>query len=206
VIVKGEKTMSVGQIMNDALAKAHVVVTLAEASVKAININLGSVSVSGADFAQVAAAIQNDKISIKFKPDLGHIAMYYSGDNHMEIPFNNGLGIWQKALIVHEAVHASVDLRKMSLMAEHNEGLAYVAQAVYMAKNGWSFSTDVSFDWDFLSMVSWKMIFQQANRIASLNNSGKPVPQSEINLLYNSIRNANLYRSRAGKTETHDGV
>lgn len=106
----------------------------------------GSVSVNHESFSRVARAIASDEIDIvenRFSTD---IAMYSSRVDRREHFAANTLYLgrnprWSRlfnALIVHEAVHASLDLARSSLPWVDNEAAGYIAQAYYARNSGLS--------------------------------------------------------------------
>lgn len=192
---------------NDRKAKKLVLSTLREALVKKIDFILARTFISGHAFEIVARKIEKGSIKVVYKPELGHIANYNFNDNRIEIPYKLKPHIGHKALILHEAVHAIMDIRRSTFAMEEGEAVGYVVQALYLELNGGSIAkTHVRWESDALSYLSWFTIFGQSAKIAKLIKNNKEVTLADTNLLKTAIRNANIYRANAGKKLSLDGV
>ena len=98
----------------------------------------GPVELRRFDLAAVAVGIETGKIAVIHRPCLGNIA-YYRGRNprnQLLVPFASAPPLGMRALMVHEAVHAAMDVRSVPQTMQQSEGLSYIAQALYLHRNG----------------------------------------------------------------------
>ncbi|MFI5120285.1 MAG: hypothetical protein ACHQM4_07725 [Thermoanaerobaculia bacterium] len=104
------------------------------------------VAVDQSSFRRVAAALDQDQISIvegRFDSD---IAMYSAFDDSSRNTAANTFYLgrnprWSRtfnALIVHESVHASFDLTRTTIPWIDNEAAAYIAQGYYLRNSGYA--------------------------------------------------------------------
>lgn len=97
-----------------------------------------AVKIDGSNFATVATALKDGKITIddsKSIPD-GY-AQYDKNDNVFR--FAKTLATWSRAfdaLVVHESVHAYFDLTKTTMSWLDNEIAGYLAQGYYLRNSG----------------------------------------------------------------------
>jgi hypothetical protein len=101
-----------------------------------LSFTLGRVGLRPGDLPAVASAIETGKITLIHRPTLGHMAIYDSQRNRMAIPFASLPPPDSQGLVVHEAVHAVMDMRKIKLNSIESEIMAYVAQALFLRRNG----------------------------------------------------------------------
>jgi hypothetical protein len=99
-----------------------------------VNLNFDGTTLSGADFRAVADALEAGKIKVQMDEfmDSGH-AMYDSGWNRFFVPMDVALAYStsKKALLVHEAAHAALDIRRKGIAKTDSESIAYLAQQIY---------------------------------------------------------------------------
>ncbi|TWS99692.1 hypothetical protein [Reyranella sp. CPCC 100927] len=98
-----------------------------------INFSMPGVTISGLSFAWVANAIQQGTIGVVIeaqKPGAG--ASYKPDPDQFSLPHPTfGVAMNEMAAIVHESVHAWVDLTKTSTSRVTNELCAYLAGAMF---------------------------------------------------------------------------
>jgi hypothetical protein len=112
---------------------------------KRVNFHLGHLHVNGAEFPSIAKLIEGDKI--KCYADVPTVpagqAQYRS--DHDSLLFGTGVtiprlqDIWFRALILHEGVHAYVDLKTGKSKATTfltDECAGYIAQVIYLRYRG----------------------------------------------------------------------
>lgn len=100
---------------------------------------LGDLSLTGADFRAVVEKILSREIDVRYRPgisvDAGYLADPMGGvpGNCFEFRFPLPRSEGEHALIVHEGVHAALDVRKEAgITTEQDEGLAFVAQSLWV--------------------------------------------------------------------------
>ena len=105
----------------------------------------GQISVDSSTFNRVAAAIENNHITVSEGRFTTDIAMYSARENTETNSRANTFYLGNNprysrtfdALIVHESVHASFDLTRSSLPWVDNEAAAYIAQGFYLRNSGY---------------------------------------------------------------------
>ncbi len=125
--------------------KDKVLAVLNEPSVQTINFALPKTfPMNGIDFKLVIKAIENGTIRVEEGGVPAGMAKYTAQDdgdskaNTMYLGQNNTSEIVFKSLMVHEAVHAIYDLKRMTIPWLDNEVIAYVSQGFYLNKHGYS--------------------------------------------------------------------
>jgi hypothetical protein len=127
--------------------------------------------------------------------------------NKIEIPWYESVPVHSRGLIIHECTHAAMDIRMASLNTEVEEGIAYISQALYLLERGEPIVYYQPSPHELIRMIGWKIIFDQAANIANLIHNGTdPVPESQAQILFFGIRNANFYRDRLNDPSGNDGI
>jgi hypothetical protein len=142
----------------------------------AMSFNIGSVSLLPGDLLDVASAIESGKITLIHRPTLGHMAIYDSQRNRMAIPFASLPPPDGQAIVVHEAVHAVMDMRRIKLTSIPSEVIAYAAQALFLRRNGLdmaNWTPSPAFSENPRNYLAWTGIFQSASAIAELIDKGQ---------------------------------
>ncbi len=109
--------------------------------VQRINFTVEGVRVDGSGFTAVADAVQRGAIQVYTNTQLNGMARYRyrvgpNRVNVLEVPFAGWPGHPQRALVVHEAVHAMNDWRGRSVNSLADESAAYIAQWIYLIWGG----------------------------------------------------------------------
>jgi hypothetical protein len=141
-----------------------------------LHFRLGSVSLRPGDLLAIADLIENGRITLIHRPTLGHMAIYDSQRNRMAIPFDRLPPIGSQALIVHEAVHAAMDMQRTKLTSIESELIAYVAQALFLRRAGQDLGDSVpspAFSVNPTNFVAWTGIFKSAAAIADRIEAGE---------------------------------
>ncbi len=116
----------------DELAR-KVINVLYEDSVSKINFHLGTLDITGKNLGRVADAIRAGDIKVIEDPALSGNAMYDSKANTMSLKKPDFTNVEFKGLLVHEAVHALIDINKAKETRKlAGEAAAYLAAAIYM--------------------------------------------------------------------------
>lgn len=58
-------------------------------------------------------------------------ADYATGSNKLRFKFNKAVSVEQKALVIHEATHAVMDMLKIKMLVKYAEMFAYIAQCQF---------------------------------------------------------------------------
>lgn len=204
-----EKINSIAEAAHSA-AKATVLKTLNHWAIQDIKFTFDGISIEPAMFQEVAKAIQAGRVKVKFHPFLAGSALYESGagdgGNTMYVGFMNATTIAEQGLIVHEAVHAAMDVRKLSqdtknykhqyMMVVTSESCAYIAQALYqgLAAHGLVTITAKGAKWE------------SAMRLADMVYQGQELTWDDCQELRKAIAADPEYKSVAYTFVQFDGV
>ena len=101
--------------MSDERARQCVLRTLAEPEIRSINFHIGSVHVTSRLLGRVRTCVARNRIHVRHDPSLSGDE-YDHGNNTLYLRFDRTTRMTQKASIVHECVHAALDLARASRM------------------------------------------------------------------------------------------
>jgi hypothetical protein len=160
-------------------ARDVVLAVLRDSVASHMAFKVGAMELRVGDLTAVANAIDTGKITVIHRPLAGHMAYYQPKNpyNRMLVGFDHLPGPNERALIVHEAVHASFDIRRVAQTMEQSELMGYVAQALYMAKFGVDIGSAVPsppFNQNPTNFIAWTGIFTRASAIAKAIATGDP--------------------------------
>jgi hypothetical protein len=167
---------------------------------------IGTMELKAGDLAAVATAITSGRITVIHRPCLGRMGVYWGEPRkhwwtrprkRLLVPFAKSPPVGVRALMVHEAVHAAMDIARTPQTMQQAEALAYIAQALYLRRKGENLgATEVvpSFAEDPRNYVAWKGIFKLAARIAEDIDLGHDVTNLELAGLMASISIAPTYQ------------
>jgi hypothetical protein len=179
-----------------AAAKRAALDILRDPVASSMAFKAGSVELKASDLPTVASAIVSGKITIIHRPCMGHMAEYRGRTNQLLVPFSGAPPLYMRALMVHEAVHAAMDIAKIPQTMQQAEGLAYIAQALYLRRNGVDMGGSVpqpSFLVNPRNFLAWTGIFKFAASIAEDIDTGMPVTNMDLAGLGISISAAPSY-------------
>ncbi|MGA9996210.1 MAG: hypothetical protein WBP93_12400 [Pyrinomonadaceae bacterium] len=118
---------------NDKLANVLVQTILQNHALGYINFGLSGYWINQTLFNAVRERINGGGIAVYARPSNGK-AEYDSAINALFVPFSSA--VTAKALILHECVHAGLDLLKAArIRVVDDEALAYISQCIYVSKN-----------------------------------------------------------------------
>jgi len=182
---------------HQAEAKQLILSVLRDPGAGQVKFKIGTFELRAGDLTLVAQAIATGKITVIHRPSGGHMASYWSGFNRFVIPYYQNASVNDKALIIHEAVHAAMDIRKMPQTMEQAEAIAYIAQAMYLQQHGLNMGNSVvspSFAVNPANFIGFTGIFSKASSIAADIIAGNDVSDLDLILLAASFRIAPTYR------------
>lgn len=165
-----------------------------------LTFKVGAIELGHGDLLGVASAIESGKITVIHRPCLGSNAVYRTGTNQLLIPFAEMPPVGRRALMVHEAVHAAMDIDKIPLTMQQSEALAYIAQALYLHRRGLDFGATLvwpPFANDPRNFVAWTGIFKVAARIAEDIDRGATPGDLDLAGLFIAISVAPMYEHEA---------
>ena len=163
-----------------------------------------TISVNGGSFRQVAEAIESGDIAvIEDRTSVPAGTGSYSGAGATVGTGRSGtfrmgrLPDYSRAfdaLVVHEAVHASLDLSRSVVPALDSETAGYIAQGFYLRNSGFKSDRLNPLDGAFFG-------FMIADSIAG----GNGVDDFWLDALHNFLQSATMYQSFIGGTFTGNG-
>lgn len=168
---------------------------------------VGTMELKPGDLTAVATAITSGKIGIFHRPCLGWMAEYRGGPNQLLIPFAAAPPLGQRALMVHEAVHAAMDIKKTPQTMQEAEAFAYIAQALYLRRKGNDLGATVvfpAFAQNPQNWIAWTGIFKLAASIAEDIDNGVSIHPTQLIGLVSSISIAPSYQNEGAPP--NDGV
>ena len=119
---------------DDQLAKALVLTVLQNPALGYINFGLAGYWISQTLFNAVRDRINGGGIAVYARPSSSSKAEYNSALNALYVPYSNE--VTKLALILHECVHAGLDLLKATkIRVVDDEALAYISQCIFVSKN-----------------------------------------------------------------------
>jgi hypothetical protein len=189
-------------------AQQAVLTVLRDPVAAHLGFKIGRMELKNGDLTAVALAIQSGKIRVVHRPTLGHMAQYLSSNpnNWMAVGFDRLPPIGGRALIVHEAVHAAFDIRRVPQTMEQAEAMAYIAQALYMRRYGIDIGNSVvqpAFNVNPSNFIAWTGIFTRASAIAKAIDRND-VSDVDIVLLAAALHLTETYRNEGAPA--NDGV
>ena len=126
-------------VINDGAARQAVLDALADPALGRINFRVNGFSISPQHYAKVREKVESGAIAVAFDGKLVNprtglpFCMYRVDSNTMTLGFNAAKGPNERALVVHEAVHAACDVANYATMITvESEIMAYVAQAIFL--------------------------------------------------------------------------
>jgi hypothetical protein len=190
-----------------AEAQRFCVSVLHEPAAWRMSFKIGAFELREGDLLAVADAIDFGKITVIHRPSNGHMAYYNPGLNRIEVPFHQSSGFHDNALIVHEAMHAAMDIRRVPLTMAQSEGLGYIAQALYLQAHGIDLGNAVinpSFLQNPRNFIAWTGIFGRASAIAKSIGANESVSTLDFDLLSISLFTSETYHDAT--PPVNDGI
>jgi hypothetical protein len=180
-----------------AAAEQTALQILRDPIASSMTFSAGGLQLGPGDILSVASAIESGHITVIHRPCMRWTAQYRSGTkNQLLIPFASSPALGMRALMVHEAVHAAMDLDRTPLTMQQSEALAYIAQALYLRRNGDDLGATLvqpSFAENPRNFLAWKGIFKFAASIAEDIDNGMPATEADLIGIGLSITAAPMY-------------
>lgn len=176
--------------MSTSLARQSLLNLLAEPLLRNVKFTHAGISVGPDLFRDVEQAIRAGDIAVAVDPSISNDAQYDPHDSTIYLKYSVLGAAEQKALAVHELVHAGTDLRKTGCVIEVvAEAVAYIAQCYYFrlaASNP---------DWSGLSAADSRLFGYASDIVESLFH-GESVPREMWWSLYGAILGHPAYSLR----------
>ena len=166
-----------------------------------INFSLENFWVHGLHFFGVLCALRNKTITVRHDPALGvNDARYsYQGDRFY-FGFQELAGnVTREATVVHEAMHAAMDISRKAQRLRVSEGCAYIAGALYMYyRNQKLVENGIKPNLTGIHKEAWALAAKARAQGALSQADAKP--------LYDALEQCDLYKGRLQDVERFDGV
>lgn len=187
------------------LALRRVVTTALSDSVAArVYVHHAGRTISGTSLAAVANRVIDGQMGVVVDSTLASgEAEYDSGTNVLHLGFRSANSTTQKGLIVHEAVHAALDLKAVAGMTiAESESLAYVVQSYFVREHTPDPEAERLSSDDPLK----DRVYELAWDMAATLSKGKQPASIEWLALDHAVRRHPKYRKTAGKIAAFDGI
>lgn len=188
----------------DLALRQEVAFALTGPVVGRVNVLHAGRAVSGRSLAAVGVRVLEGEIGVTVDPALGSDeAEYNSGTNTLHLGFRRAPTRTKKALIVHEAVHAVLDMRATSgLTIAESESLAYVVQSFYMHEHTPDPTAERLNDKNAKKDKVYEIAWGMAAKLAK----GTQPSGTEWLALDHAVRRHPKYKKTAGNTAVFDGI
>ncbi|MBI1219770.1 MAG: hypothetical protein GC186_14605 [Rhodobacteraceae bacterium] len=182
--------------------KDLVIDTLGLPGATKFTFSIGAIKVGPGTFGPVIQAIKDGKITVEFSNKLpANIAVYSYKHNRYRLGFQAVSGNADKeAVIVHESVHAALDILATPVTVKLSESAAYIAQCLY-----YYYSNQSAFQGGQKPSFANKTL-AAAWTVAMGALTTPDVTDSAAAPLYAALAADPLYQGRLNKTDAFDGV
>lgn len=191
---------------SEDLALRHMVGSaLSGGVISRLSMQYAGQTITGGSLAAVANRVIDGDIRVVVDSSLNSDeAEYDSGTDTLHLGFDRARARTKKGLIVHEAVHAALDMRAVSGMSiAESESMAYVVQCYYVREHmrdpdSGDRLTDSNARKDKVYEIAWGM--------AEKLGEGKQPTSLEWSALDSAVRRHPKYRRIAADPASFDGV
>jgi hypothetical protein len=188
----------------DLRLRRMVAFALADPVLARVNVQHGGRAITGTTLAAVANRVLDGQIDVFVDSTMNSWeAEYDSGTDILHLGFASASSRTRKALIVHEAVHAALDLKAVSGMTiAESESLAYVVQCYYVREDMLDPDAQRLTDANPLKDRVYELAWDMA---ATLSERNQPT-SIEWLALDHAVRRHPKYKGIAGKIADFDGI
>lgn len=181
-----------------------VVEALSGPVINRINVTHAGHTITGRSLVVIANRVIDREIGVVVDSKVGSgEAEYDSGSDTFHLGFSSASTRTRKALIVHEAVHAALDMQTASgVTIAQSESLAYVVQCFYVRE----YTADPDAERLTSSNPLKDKVYEIAWDMAGILAKRKQPEQLYWNALDSAIRRHPTYKKNAGKQAGFDGI
>lgn len=190
---------------NDELARDMVVNFLSGQDIYTIkSFQMDSVHMVPVFFSTLPPLILTGEIKVKF----ASVAAYNSGSDTLEFGFTTASSLSQKALILHEATHAVLDvIMAPGMKIADSEAMAYIVQCQYARANNTVAGARLgASDTSTADGKAEDKVFKIAWSIAGKILKNKSPKNGDYQKLKKAISKAPKYRTTYNDTANWDGL
>jgi hypothetical protein len=153
--------------------------------------------------AVVANKVIDGEIAVVYDSSVGAgEAEYDSGTDAFHLGFRSAHTPTRKALVVHEAVHAALDLKVAGVTIAESESLAYVVQSFYVREH----TVDPEAERLTSENTLKDRVYELAWDMAGTLSKGRQPTSVEWLALDHAVRRHPTYKRTAGNNAGFDGV
>lgn len=169
-----------------------------------ISVSHAGQHITGRSLVLVANRVIDREIGVVVDAKLGAgSAEYNSGTDTFHLGFSSAASVTRKGLIVHEAVHAALDLHAASGMTiAQSESLAYVVQSFYVREHTADPDAERLTDPHPLKDKVYEIAWDMAGMLAR----GSQPATLHWNALDSAVRRDPRYKKNAANTANFDGI
>jgi hypothetical protein len=187
----------------DLALRRLVVGTLASPAINRLNVIHGGYQITGHSMAVVANKVIDGEIAVVYDSSVGAgEAEYDSGTDAFHLGFRSAHTPTRKALVVHEAVHAALDLKVAGVTIAESESLAYVVQSFYVREH----TVDPEAERLTSENTLKDRVYELAWDMAGTLSKGRQPTSVEWLALDHAVRRHPTYKRTAGNNAGFDGV
>jgi hypothetical protein len=151
--------------------------------------------------------VRNGKITVKYDAKGGYAASYNSAKNELTLSFTYAATYNRNALIVHECVHAAMDVQHQKFkLIDHmtSEAAGYIAQCMFLITK----MTPQEYSNRLRSRrhAPTDKIFRPAWNIALAYHTGARISSNDLVDLETALRTHPWYAGKSDKISNFDGV
>lgn len=189
---------------NDLALRRVVVDALSGLVINRVNVSHAGHTITGRSLAAVANRVIDREIGVVIDSKVGSgEAEYDSGSDTFHLGFSSASTRTRKALIIHEAVHAALDMQTASRVTiAQSESLAYVVQCFYLREHSLDPEAERLTSTNPLKDKVFEIAWDMAGTLAS----GRQPEALHWNALDSAIRRHPTYKKNAGRNAGFDGI
>lgn len=182
--------------------KDVVIDTLGLPAASQFTFSFGPINVGPLTFTPVVAALQADKITAVHDAKLPNgVAVYSYKHNRYRLGFDAANGnADRQAVIVHESVHAALDILATPVTVKVSEAAAYIAQCLF-----YYYSNQSAFQGGKAPSFA-NGTLRAAWGVAMGALKTPALTDADLAPLYTALGSDPLYRGRLDKSDAFDGV
>ena len=200
--------------MSDALARTCAATALGDPGLHRIRFSICSFHIAPQQFFEIRRLIENNTIQVEHDPELRTpnlrvhsplgVAVYHYGEDRLKLNFcrfasDPLMGRGQRALIIHEAVHAICDLyHARHMYTNTSEAAAYIAQCAYLQQHAGAFRSRAP-----LRDASAEHLMQIAWRLGGQVLAGTPLTHQNVREIRSAV---NQVYTSADRRAGYDGI
>ena len=188
---------------DDEALRRSVLNVLGDPNLKEVNFRYRGHRVDWPLLIAVANRIIDRKMGIRYDPSIGSSGEYDPVDNVIFFRFKFAGSDTRRALVVHEAVHAGLDIRKAGeLIVSEAEAAAFLAQAIYALEIFPSGEILIGSD------GYRRPVYDRAWHIAEQMKAGKKLSELSLEMyaLEAAVSDDPEYSATAGNASGYNGV